>query len=423
MMRGLLVFLLFASPALALDQPIYNQMNAGNTASARFGAFMNSIGWGTPRANAQAPFPSTGGATVVEIICASTTDPAGTATWTVALEINGTPNASNCVINHGTTTGTSGAVSIAIAGGNLLDWALTPANTPAAGSVSVAALLRMTNSGEMVLMGATNGNIGAATVYYPPVGGNLSATEPNSLGIAPGVGTATRFCFNLATAPGALQTRDITFRIEAAASSLAVQYAGALAAGVVCDTGTDSISADGRLAVETVDTSGSSTASTGGWGIVVQPQTDGDTWQLFVTAANADNTLVVYPSFAAAKGTPAAAASENSIRNYVNAWGTTVKTMRVRNTSGPGVAKSFVYVLRDNNADVAAFTTTITGASNPTISGVTPTAYALTDGHYMDVSITPSGTPGLSRFQIGFITHINVTASTGAKRCTLLGVC
>lgn len=134
------------------------------------------------------------------------TAPGGSASWTIAVTLNGTDSSLSTTISAANTTGTNSANTIRVAAGDMVAFHMTPASTPAATRVSIGMVFTPDKSGNAICgySSALSNPSNSATRFTYPVGAPStvwSATD-KALVRFPQV-RITAFYANIDVTPGA----------------------------------------------------------------------------------------------------------------------------------------------------------------------------------------------------------------------------
>lgn len=186
--------------------------------------------------------------------------PGGVTTRKVTLRKNGVDTGlTTGNITGSTTTASATGTTVSVVAGDTISWHHEVTGAPASSQINLGASWKPTTDGDTVVFGAPTGappNTGGAR-YFPLRGAASTAetTESNTYNISPVALDISGLRADISTAAGTSKSRDVTLRVNGAASLATVNISGSSALTATDSTHTIRTAAGDLLDIETVPNS------------------------------------------------------------------------------------------------------------------------------------------------------------------------
>jgi hypothetical protein len=311
---------------------------------------------------------------------------------TFTIRKNGAATSAQVVISGTNTSGTWQG-SVCFAAGDLISvQVVTTAGITNSTNVYWTIWYNTPGNYYLILAGDNAAPSGAGTYYYPAQGGNnIAPTTATGLQqVIPTSLTVTKIAGCADQASGAAQSYTFAaYKVSTstASSFTAVLSSSAAGAVAVSSVGSMAFSPGDTIAVQLVMSAGA------GWSrvstcLTVSPAVAGEVVQMYGSTAAPSTTATNYES-PQGMGNNGWNATESTVRMQFQP-SVTFRKLYAAVATAPANTKSWAFTLR-----VAAANTALTCTISNTATTANDTAHAVTESaaDYVDVSVTPSGTP------------------------------
>lgn len=330
----------------------------------------------------------------------------------VVLSVNGnTTGSGTCNIADAATTCTS--TSVSVSQGDTVSMLIKPTSGPSASTIMLDTSFTPTTSGQVIRMGNSRSNLGAAQFGTMISNAATSATESAVWMVSAMNSLAQRICAKANTATGATNERIFTLsKNTSAEAGLRVTITNAIGTAVLCDDdgGVDIAPGDTLSIAHTV--TNAPTASIGAWGVMFTPDTSD---QFEIPTMSSSDASTVANNYMAINGMDGAAGSqpngtETNVRTVINS-DIRITGMTAKLDTAPGGGKSYTYALFLNGA--LAPNNFLFDLDDPATSASVTGSYYPDDNSQVSVRIVPNSGPAASTHAITLVATGSVTPPSG----------
>lgn len=374
-----------------MTAPLFGGDNSAPSTSA--------TNWNYIVAQSQSNYSATESARAITLSAAMTlsslyvqidTAPGGAASYTFTVYKNGIATALTAAISGTNTSATDSTDSVSFAAGDTISMGVTPANTPAAITMSMWNM-QATASSFQQIMGAHSSSLNTTAPLYFGVNSTGTAattqfaSQSDAAMVIAAAGTLSLLNLTLSGTPGSGQSYAATLELNGADSALVA---------TVADTNTTNTDATHSINVLPGDVvslkitpTGTPTARSPKWCMVFTPTTNGESIFGYGSNAAPSNTAANYEQPLGVGG--AGWASTESSRNNLIPGGFTLKRLYVSAATAPGGSASYTYTMRASGVNTL-LTTTMTGSA--TTANVNADV-DISQGQQMTIGVVPATTP------------------------------
>lgn len=356
-------------------------------------------GWSSTSSSQRSPIPIAGTISNLNVRFPSPITNAGT--FTITLRNQSGATALTCTIDStGTTCESTSTVSVA--SGDYLEWGCVPSGSPDGthAQVQISCTFDATTDGESMLLFGSSSTVSNSATNYTGLntGTGWNATEAIRDVVIPCPGTIDLLEVLAVGSPGAGTSYTITVRKNGADQTLTAAISGTNTANSDV-TNSFTVVAGDIISVSCVP-SGTPTARGIKGGVRFVPTVNGST-PIMSNGGVPSTTLTRYLNTI---GTATNISVESQVAAYLPA-SCDLKNMYIDFDSAPGAGKSRAFISRIGGANGTV--TTSVDDTNTTATPDTTHTDSLVKGDILNLSTTPSGTPGSpGNMRTGFVLYV-----------------
>lgn len=330
-------------------------------------------------------------------------------TYTIYDDNSGT--SAQVVISGSNTTGswTTGGVNVAV--GSDLALRVSPSGTPTQAVPTWAIVIDTDSTNKSILGGAFS----YGATGYSTVTGLTTGSLAKPIAIVPTSGDLTDLYVQLDAAPGTGNSITVTLYHNESSTSNSVTISGSNTTG--SNTANDvSVSAGDDVYMLITYTGLKIGTKTVSWGLLFEPDTDGESIILGHTSDNPSTAnsedIFLNSADGGFVGTFDTSASKIGAAHGGQSTACTFKNLYVELENAPGSSKSYEFILRKNGSDTSV-SVTISGTST---TG-NDTSNTATMANYDDVQLraTPTSSPSTGEVYWGIVSYIAPSSSSSTS--------
>jgi len=308
--------------------------------------------------------------------------PASGKSWQFDIMKNGSTTGVTVTISDTAVTATDSTNSVSFTAGDSISLRSVPSGTPSTGT-NLWWNAQCEGTGFPIMgAGTSNLSTGSMATASPMAVSNTYGTTTNQRDIMiPTAGTFQDLYVALDASPGASKSYAFELYNNAAATGLVATVSDTNT--TANDTTNTFTVAAGDTVAMTITPSGTPTARNADWGMVFIPDTDGESFMSYGSAATPSTSLTRYEQPHGYGGNSWNATERQVI---IGAYDLTKQYVNISVASGAG--KSWDFTLRKNAADTA-----LTTNLADTTSGNTTASVSVAQGDKLALELTPNSTP------------------------------
>lgn len=338
--------------------------------------------------------------------------PASGKSWQFDIMKNGSTTGVTVTISDTAVTATDSTNSVTFAAGDSISLRSVPSGTPTTGA-NLWWNAKCEGTGFPILGGGTsNLSTGSMDTASPLAVSNTFGTTTNQRDIMiPTAGTFQDLYVELNGTPGSGKSYAFELYKNATTTGLVATVSGTNT--TANDTTHSFTVAAGDTVAMTITPSGTPTARNADWGMVFIPDTDGESFMSYGSAATPSTTLTRYEQPHGYGGN-----SWNATERQVIIGAYDIINQYVDISVASGASKSWDFTLRKNAAD----TTLTTNLAN-TLTGNTTSTVSTAQGDKLALELTPNSTPtSFGRSKWGATIYVAPASATAPPLRMLMGL-
>lgn len=407
---ALCLLCILPSTAFAMITPIIESETSGPSATAVNYAAINyqitSGLWSATEGDRVSVVPISTTAQNMYVSISGT--PGGTASYAIALMVNGSPSALTCTITSAITSCSDTSHTVSLSAGDLVSIRSTPTNTPTVRAFSWSIETTAATSTSMIMGFNTSAPSTSAANYSGLQSGfsnwSSSLTARNQVISPPGTISNLYVQFQNAPDNGAgTQSYAIALMKNGVAQSLTCTISEA---GTTCNDTSNSftVAAGDKVFVRFTPSGTPVAPTTCRWGVKFAPTTDGESPVMFIANSQPSTTVTHY---AAMSGFQSTGTTEGNLD--VIAPTVLVKNLYVDITTAPdnGAGTQSWTITSRRGAGNGNITCAISEAATTCNDTSNTDSYTASNLTLIDTSIVPANTPTASTaFRIGYTFYV-----------------